>query len=299
MSTTRFLLTHPVLEKRLVELGNKVEIPALPEVYLRLRDIINSPSGNAARIASLLANEPGLSMKILHIVNSPAFGLRQPASKVEQAVALLGMDEVANTVLSATLLRCFPPRPGHRNLDLRKFWEHSMGTGIMARILGHMAHQSSRLHVDDTFLAGLIHDIGKLMLYQNFPEDFNRVLDLCKAERLTMLKAETRILGFSHQDIGAFVADKWGFERHLVKSLELHNTPDDMDTGDPCYTFVSVIHVADTLAHALRFGDSGDPFIPNFAGRSFDALAIDIKLMPQILQQGRSAFAEVKELLGS
>lgn len=298
MIQTRYLLTHPVLEARIEALGGKIEIPALPELYMRLRDIINSPTGNAFKIAALLANEPALSMKILRTVNSPIFALRQPASKVEQAVSLLGMTEVANIVLSATLLRSFPAMPGHRHLDLRRFWEHSIGTATLARILGNFAHRINRLPVDDTFVAGLIHDIGKLMLYQNFPEEFVRALDMCKDDRITLLKAETGIFGFSHQDIGALVADQWDFGRHMVKSLELHNSPDDMDTGDDSFPFVAIVHVADVLAHCLRFGDSGDPFIPVFSGRAFDALGIDLKTIPLILEQGRTSFAEVKELVG-
>lgn len=297
MREPRFLLTHAGLERRMASLGGKVEIPTLPELYLRVREIIESPSGNAAKIAALLANEPGLSVKILRTVNSPAYGLRQQATKVEQAVAFLGMTEVANIVLSATLLKKFPAKPGHRKLDMRKFWEHSIGTGTMARILGAMADKSARININDTFVAGLIHDIGKLMLYQNFPDEFSMVLDLCKSEKTTMLKAETKVFGFSHQDIGALVTDQWGFSRNMVKALELHNTPDELDTGDESYTFTCLVHVADVFAHALRFGEAGDPFIPVFSGSAFDALAIDLRAVPLILSQGRESFQEVRELV--
>jgi len=298
MVATRFLLTNPVLEQRIAALGGKIEIPALPELYMRLREIIDSPSGNAAKIAALLANEPGLSMKILRTVNSPIYGLRQQATKVEQAVGLLGMNEVANIVLSATLLKRFPAQPGHRRLDLRRFWEHSIGVGTMARILGNMADPSARIQVNDTFVAGLIHDIGRLMLYQNFPDEFVRALDLCKSERTTMLQAEIAVFNFSHQDIGAFVADQWGFSRNMVKSLELHNSPEELDSGDESYTFVCLIHIADLLAHALRFGDAGDPFVPVFSSTAWDALAIDMRAVPLILEQGRSAFSDVRNLVG-
>lgn len=298
MIETRFLLPHPALERRMAVLGT-IEIPTLPDLYMRVRDIIESPNGSAVKVAALLANEPGLSMKILRTVNSPAYGLRQQATKVEQAVAFLGMTEVASIVLSATLLKSFPSRPGHRKLDLRKFWEHSIGTGTMARIVGYAADPSARLNMNDTFVAGLIHDIGKLVMYQNFPDDFSKAMDLCKMERTTMLKAETAVFGFSHQDVGALVADTWEFSRNMVKALELHNTPDDMDTGDDSYTFTCLVHVADLFAHALRFGDSGDPFIPEMSGKAFDALAIDMKIVPLILEQGRSSFSDVRELVGS
>lgn len=296
-AATRFLLTHPVLEQRLQALGGQVEIPALPELYMRLKAVIDSPTGNAAKMANLLAQEPALSMKILRMVNSPAFALRQQVTRVEQAVSLLGMGEVANIVLSATLLRSFPPQPGHRNLDLHKFWEHSIATAIFARILGSMSHASAKIPLDDTFVAGLIHDIGKLMLLQNFHPEFVQALDQCKKEQTTLLKAEQSLFHFNHQDIGAFVADQWNFERHFVKAIELHNNPDDLDSGDPAFCFVGLIHTADVLAHALRLGDSGDPFVPVFSPRAFEALAIPVKTVPTILQQGRLAFSEMKEIL--
>lgn len=297
MIETRFLLTHPALEKRMQSLGGKLEIPALPELYMQVRAIIENPNGNASKVAAVLANEPGLSMKILRTVNSPAYGLRQQAIKIEQAVGLLGMLEVANIVLSATLLKSFPARPGHRRMDLRKFWEHSIGTGAMARIVGGLADPSARIVINDTFMAGLVHDIGRLILHQNFPVEFEKVMDLCKSERTTMLKAEIQVFGFSHQDIGAYVADQWGFNRNMVKALEMHNTPEELDSSDESYTFACLIHVADLFAHALRFGDSGDPFIPEFSSRAFEALAIDMRAVPLILEQGRNAFTEVKELV--
>ena len=135
-------------------------------------------------------------------------------------------------------------------------------------------------------------------MHQNFSDDFSKALDLCKQERTTMLQAETKIFGFSHQDVGAFVADQWGFSRNMVKALELHNTPDDLDTGDESYTFTCLIHMADLFAHALRFGDSGDPFIPVISGKAFDALAIDLKVVPLILEQGRSSYSDARDLLG-
>ena len=157
MQPTRFLLTHPKLEQRMASLGGKIEIPSLPDLYMKVRAVIDSPNGSAIKVAALLASEPGLSMKILRMVNSAAYGLRQEISKVEQAIALLGMQEVANIVLSATLLQSFKPKLGQRKLDLKKFWEHSIGSGIMARILGYSADASARINLNDTFLGGLIH----------------------------------------------------------------------------------------------------------------------------------------------
>lgn len=294
---SRYLLDHPVLQQRLQTLGAPIEIPALPDLYVRMREIVQSPTGNAARIGALLANDPALSLKVLKTVNSPAFGLRQTITKVDQAVSLLGMNEISAIVLSATIVKSIPTPPGHRRIDVRKFWEHSMATALFTRMLGSYAHRFPAPQLDQLFLAGLVHDVGKLAMYHNFTGDYVKTLDKCKADKSTIMVAEQSVFGFTHQDIGALIADEWGFDRNLVKALEMHNTPDDLDISDDSFITVALVHVADVLAHALRLGDAGDPFVPNFSSRSYDALGIDIKTMRLLIDQGVTAFAETKELL--
>jgi len=288
-----FLLDHPRLNQRLQDLGGLPEVPALPELYVRLRELINAPGGNSQKVSELLSKDPSLVMKVLKTVNSSAYSLRQPVVRLEQAVTLLGFNEISNLVLAATVLKQFPVRPGDRLLNLKKFWEHSIGVAVMARVLLKFSHRKLGTNAEDAFIAGLIHDVGKLMMYQAFPREFTDSMNLCRTEQLTLVMAEERVFGFSHQDIGAYVADAWGFSRNMVKAIELHNSPFMLDTDDESFVFVSLIHTGDLLAHFQGFGNSGDPFLPAFHCDCVDALDLDIKDLEKIINEGKEAFAEI------
>ncbi len=288
-----YLLSHPKLEKKLRELGSAPEVPALPELYIRIREIINSPAGSSAQASELISKDPSLVMKILRTVNSPAFGLRQPVTKLDQAVTLIGFNEISNLVLAATVLKQFPVKPGDRLLNLKKFWEHSIGVAVMAKTLLNHCKAQAPSTVEDAFIAGLIHDVGKLMMYQSFSREFTDAMNLCRTEQLTLVMAEERVFGFTHQDMGAYVADAWGFSRDLVKAIELHNTPEELDIEDASFSFVSLIHIANLLAHYQGYGNSGDPFLPSFTPNCVEALGITPDALELLLAEGNTAFAEI------
>ena len=292
-----YLLDHPKLNARMELLGGVPEVPALPDLYVKLRDLVNSPSGTSQKAAELIAKDPALVMKVLKTVNSPAYGLRQQVSRLDQAVTLLGFNEVTNLVLAATVLKQFPVRPGDRLLNLKKFWEHSIGVAVMARVVMKHSRKIFGTNAEEAFISGLIHDVGKLMLYQSFPKEFTEAMNLCRTEQLTMVLAEERVFGFTHQDLGAYVADAWGFSRNMVKAIELHNTPFMLDTEDQSFTFVSLIHLANLLSHFLAFGNSGDPFLPALHFDCCDALEIDLKELEAMLEEGRAAFADISGAL--
>lgn len=294
----KYLLDHPKLEARLATLGGIPEVPALPDLYVRVRELVNSPMGNSQKIADTIAKDPSLVMKVLRTVNSSAFGLRQPVTRLEQAVTLLGFNEISNLVLAATVIKQFPVRPGDRLLNLKKFWEHSIGVAVMARICMKHCRKIFGTDAEEAFISGLIHDVGKLILYQAFPKDFTEAMNLCRTEQLTLVLAEERIFGFTHQDMGAFVADEWGFSRNMVKAIELHNSPFILDTADESFVFVSLIHIANLLSHFQGFGNSGDPFLPAVHFDCIDALELEPDKLEIMLAEGKQAFADIAASMG-
>lgn len=289
----KYLLDHPKLEARFTALGGIPEVPTLPDLYVRIRELVNSPSGNSQKIADIIAKDPSLVMKVIKTVNSPAYGLRQKVAKLDQAVTLLGFAEISNLVLAATVIKQFPVKPGDRLLNLKKFWEHSIGVAVMARIIMRYCRKIFGTNAEEAFISGLIHDVGKLVMYQAFPNEFTDAMNLCRTEQLTLVLAEERIFGFTHQDMGAFIADEWGFSRNMVKSIELHNSPFILDTDDESFVFVSLIHIANLLSHFLAFGNSGDPFLPAVHFDCIDALELDPEKLEIMLAEGREAFAEI------
>jgi HD-like signal output (HDOD) protein len=297
MTTLNYLLDHPKLNERINSLGRPLEVPVLPDLYVKLRDLINSPTGNSQKASELISKDPSLVMKVIKTVNSPAYGLRQNVNKLDQAVTLLGFNEISNLVLAATVLKQFPVRPGDRLLNLKKFWEHSIGVAVMTRVLMKHSRKIIGTTAEEAFISGLIHDVGKLILYQSFPTEFTQAMGFCRSEQMSLVDAEERVFGFTHQDIGAYVADSWGFSRNMVKAIELHNTPYMLDSSDDSFVFVSLIHIANILAHFQGFGNSGDPFLPAFHFNCCDALDLNVAELESILERGKDSFDQINGVM--
>jgi HD-like signal output (HDOD) protein len=288
----KHLLCHPVLEKRMAEIGN-FELPVLPEVYSALQKAVQDERNGSKEIAAIIEKDPTLVVRLLKTVNSAAYGGRV-IRDVSQAISMIGLTEVTNLVLATTVAKQMPPaRQGDRTLDLHKFWEHSVGVAVAARVIARHSPAVTKEMREECFIAGLIHDLGKLIHYQYFFEDFSIALNLCRKEALTITMAEQKVFGFTHGDSGAFLADEWNLSRNMVKAVELHNAPDTLDEEDESFLFVSLIHLADIFARFCQMGYGGDPFIPQFHASCFANLELQMRMVPQIVQEVRDGYAEV------
>lgn len=290
------ILCHPILENRLEALGD-IELPVLPDIYIRLKEEIKSDSADVNSVSSILEVDASLSADILKAINSAAYGLRAPVSALTQAISLLGFGEVSNIVLAVKVLEQFPPGKANKALEPKRFWEHSLATACAARVVSRYSVGVSKENKDDSFIAGLLHDMGKLVEMRYFPEDFQRAVLLCRKELLTIEMAEKKVFEFSHQDVGAFLADKWNMSRNLVKSLEMHNTPWDLDEEDDGFQLVSIIHIADVIARFLGLGSGGDPFVPAFHPYCFTYLDLSMEDVDQILSETKQAYEELLPML--
>lgn len=291
------ILYHPTLERRMSELGDKAEIPALPEVYFRLQKAVKDDNTTAKDIAKIIEGDAGLVIRILKTVNSAAYAPKNPIVDISQAISMLGFTEITNLTLATTVAKQMNPQEkGKRTLDLHRFWEHSLAVAIGARILAKYSPVIRKETREECFIGGLIHDFGKLIEYQFFHEEFNTALGLCRSEGITISMAEKKVFGFDHQDTGAYLADQWDLSRNLVKMVELHNSPEDLDENDPSFELVCVIHIADILAHFLQMGYSGDPFIPPFHSPCFGGLEIPTSNIPQICEEMTSTFVELVQI---
>jgi putative nucleotidyltransferase with HDIG domain len=290
------ILCHPILENRLEALGN-IELPILPDIYIRLIEEIKSENANLNSVSSILEVDASLSADILKAINSAAYGLRTAVIALTQAISLLGFGEVSNIVLAVKVLEQFPSRKADKVLELKSFWEHSLASACAARVVARYSVGISKENKDDSFIAGLLHDMGKLVEMKYFPDDFKRAVLLCQKELLTIEMAEKKIFEFSHQDVGAFLADKWNMSRNLIKSFEMHNTPWDLDEEDDGFQLVSIIHIADIIARFLELGSGGDPFIPAFHPDCFTFLDLDVKDVDHILRETKQAYDELSPML--
>jgi putative nucleotidyltransferase with HDIG domain len=287
------ILCHPALEQCLSQISGQVELPALPQVYLKIQKALASDKTDAKSLAQLVESDPSLTMRILRTVNSAAYGRRQ-VKDIVQAIALLGFAEIKNLALAAKVIQQMTPtRTGERILDITRFWEHSVAVAVGCRVLARHCPVIDKEDREECFVAGLVHDFGKLVQQQMFPDDMSKVLNLCRQDGLSMFMAEQKIFGFSHQDSGAYLADSWDLSRNLVKSVELHNTPDLLDEDDDSFPMVSLVHVANILARFMNMGYGGEPFIPPFHAQCFAVLELQVRKIPELCEEIKEAYEEV------
>jgi putative nucleotidyltransferase with HDIG domain len=197
-------------------------------------------------------------------------------------------------VLATKLIQQMTPaKTGERILDITRFWEHSVAVAVACRVIARHCPVIEREDREECFVAGLVHDFGKLVQQQLFPDEMSKILNLCRQDGLAMFMAEQKVLGYSHQDSGAFLADSWDLSRNLVKAVELHNTPELLDEDDESFPMVSLVHVANVLVRFMNVGYGGEPFIPPFHAPSFALLELQVRKVPELTEEIRAAFEEV------
>ncbi len=229
-------------------------LPTLPSVVARVNELVENPSSSAADINQAIRQDLALSARILKLVNSSFYGFPRRISSIAHAVVILGFNTVRNVVLSAFVLDSFASRDlpfGHKT-----FWIHSLGVGVTASIL---ASRRGISEGEDAFIAGLLHDVGKVVLHQYARADFAEVLKVAGEKDCLMYEAEQEVLGTTHAEVGAMLLEAWHLPERLVKAVGLHHAPADADEHRD---LVAAVHLADILTRSLLVGNGGDSRIP-------------------------------------
>ena len=232
-------------------------IPSLPSLYRKLLDEVSSPDGSIRNAGMIIAEDPAMSAKILQLVNSSFFGLPRHIATPAEAVALLGFNTVKDLVLSVKLFTQFESNTVIR-LDLEAIGHHCIRTGCLA---GSIAAREGlpRELVEHTTTAGLLHDLGKLILAANFPEEYRNVMARAREENLSIQEAEKLELGAAHAETGAYLLGLWGLPDAIVSAVALHHSSwECMLEG---FQPVTAVAAADILDHGAGLEKNRTEFI--------------------------------------
>lgn len=219
-------------------------LPSPPAIWSRLIEILNSPDASIADAGVLISQDLAMSAKILQVVNSSFFGLPRHISGPEEAVALLGVDTVKALVISVGVFLQHCDRLP-RGVSLEHITEHSLQVGLACRRIAEFERMPAR-EIDDAFMAGLLHDVGKLIFIGNYPREYEEALDLAKSTDVPVWQAESAIFGASHADVGAYLLVLWGLPETIVDAVAFHHTPAEWHPSG--VQLATIVHVADTLS---------------------------------------------------
>ena len=232
--------------KRLI--GQIQSLPSLPHLYLLLEQEARSPDTSFGRVAQIVAKDIGMTAKVLQLVNSAFFGLRNNVSSVEQTVSILGLNMIRALVLSVGVFSQFDIRQ-QKGFSVDALMNHSLATAGLARTIAK-TETRKRTFLDETFMAGMLHDAGKLLLAHNLPGEYERAITLAREQGIPIWCSEREVFGASHAKIGAYLLALWGMPDAIIETTAYQHNPSSCENRE--FSALTAVHVADVLEHEER-----------------------------------------------
>ncbi len=271
--------------------NNKIELPSLPDIFSRLMALMNDTNSSSKDFADIIITDPALSAKLLKLVNSAFFGYayRSRIDSVSMAVAVVGIDGLFSLVLGMSVMRMFKDIP-KRLMDMPSFWKHSIACGVISRLIAvHKDHGE----IERFFVAGLLHDIGRLMIFKYLPAHAKNALNDSAENHLLLHDTENSIMGFDHSWLGSILLKKWKLPDHLISIVRFHHEPSKASN----HSDVAIIHLADFIANALSLGSSGELFVPPLLPVDWDQLEMDADTLPQLMEEAEKQVSETISIM--
>ena len=255
-------------EGMVLKLGELEDLPTLPTVVQRILRATADDATGARDLQTILVNDQALAARILKISNSAFYGLRSKVTSLDRAISVIGFDEVRRVALTALVAKSFPDRAGIASFPLARFWIHSAAAAYAAR-----AFAAGRFDEDVAFTAGLLHDIGKLVVCQFFPKHFFLIAHYVQSLRLEMHEVESDILGVPHGQVGGILAGVWDLPPVYARALSQHHLPLAKGAdAEEANTLAAVVKTADTLVRRLKIGFSGSYNLPEWPQDAMERL---------------------------
>lgn len=269
------------------------DLVSLPEVAIRINEIVDDPNSSAEDIGKIIAHDPGLAARLLKIANSPLYGLSTEISTISRAVTILGTKQLRDLVLSTTASHAFDGIPNEL-ISLQEFWKHSLYCGLLAQKLAKM----SKMTKDESmFIAGLLHDVGQLVMFNRMPEKSRQALLLVLegTEDLEMYQAEQQIFGFDHTQVGAELVKNWHLPADLQECVAFHHDPSQA-TAYPAE--VAIVHIANSAAVMAELHSmSEDDEVPHIDPAAWVACKLSPDILEELIASVQGDIAEIERVL--
>ena len=236
-----------------VSLAELVETEAnlatFPDVYFRICEALQSPKSSITHIADLISKDTGLTTTLLKIANSGIYGVPYRVDSITRAAALIGGRALSVLALGVSAVEAFNHIPVEW-VNMKSFWRHSVGVAVLAQILA--SHKNAGI-IEKIFVAGILHDMGRLVLFRHLPFTMARLMKTAAERKIPLAEAEREELGFDHAELGGCLVEKWCFPRSLSQLVKNHhNTAEGMNSFP-----AAILSTADVLAGAIRLGNGG------------------------------------------
>jgi len=278
------LLSDDSIRRTVTALG---DLPSLPRTYEALMQAVADPEVSLLKVARIIEQDVGVSAKVLQLVNSAFFGVAHSMTNIQSAVSYLGINTLKNLVLSVEIFRAFKPQRDLPGFSLEKLQRHAQLTAHIAARLPVPKHLA-----EIAVVAGMLHDVGKLILAWKLSSHFEKMLVEARGARCSVNKVEERENGFSHAEIGAYLLGLWGLPYTVVEAVALHHGPNRVPHQN--FDAISAVFAANLLAHELEESSLGEGAVYNLENYQEEFVTLGAE---KNLPEWRAMAAEVSGLM--
>lgn len=255
----------------------ETELASLPSIFFQITEALKNPRSSAAYMAEVISKDVALSAKLLKMVNTPFYGFPSKIDTLSRAVTIVGTTQLTNLALGVSVITAFDNIP-EESFTLKEFWLHSVTCGIIARLL---AGQVGVAGDEKFFIAGLLHDIGRLIMLKNHPKAATEVLRLAKTGRRGLVEMENAVWGCNHAEIGGRLLKSWRLPAFLEVLVHHHHSPMTASMAQES----AIVHVADYITHGLGIGSSGASLVPELNTNAWKILELSRNDLASIAKQ--------------
>ena len=261
---------------------------SLPEVSIKINHMLAQSDYTSAQLADIIGHDPDISARLLRLVNSSFYGLPSKIDTIQRAVTVAGAREIRNIVMATTAVRIFTGIPAEL-IDMEAFWRHAVTTGVLAQAISEHCHT---LHSDRLFVAGMLHDLGRLVIYLTLPDKAREVLYITGGDEWILADTEREVIGFSHTDVGAELFKAWGLPEGFQTIARYHHQP--QLAGDHEHD-VAIVHIALAIARGQMTGYSIDEMLWAIEPSAWATIGISADTLrphlPELLEKAEDAIA--------
>lgn len=272
---------------------NASELISLPEVTLRVNALANDPDSTANDMAAVITQDPALVVRMLKIANSAYYGLSKEVETISRAVSVLGTNKIRDLVLSTSASEAFDGIPNDL-ISMQDFWHHSLYCGLLAQIL---SKKSKKTNSESIFIAGLLHDIGQLLMFNQLPQKSHEAILLLMegTEELETFEAERHVFGFDHMQVGAALMKSWKLAPVLEECIEFHHEP---QSAKIFQAEVAMINIANAVAVMADFDSMDeDDEIPLINPISWELTGLTPEDLPEAIKKAQKEIREIESVL--
>ena len=269
---------------------NASTLYSLPTIYAALDQKINDPLSNLNDIATILLDDSALSARLLRLVNSAMYSFPSKVDTISRAITIIGTKQLRDLALATSVIAMFDGLE-ESGVDMNSFWEHSIAVGIAARTL---ATYQNEPNVERFYLMGLLHDIGRVIMFIQIPQVMSESIDHCEKTHTLLYEHENETLGFEHGEVGMRLLSSWQLPVPIVEAVGYHHHP---LRSRSYMRESSVVHIADIISNGIQLGSSsGMEMVPKLNEKSWESLGLSSALMPDILEHIEMQYRDAVEI---